>query len=91
MLEIAVATCKEIKNSLDVRNTQFILDAGVNTAAKYLSNMSTIYPKHFFYPFSWNELHRRGEEFPLSYAMHLWFGMDEDGWTRASINSATGK
>jgi len=31
-----------------------------------------IYPKDFFYPYLWNELHRRDEEFPNSYAVHHW-------------------
>jgi mannosyltransferase OCH1-like enzyme len=30
------------------------------------------YPKEYFLPYLWNELHREGEEFPDSYAIHHW-------------------
>lgn len=31
-----------------------------------------IAPSRLFYPYGWNELHRRDEEFPDVYAVHLW-------------------
>lgn len=31
-----------------------------------------IYPRHYFYPYNWNELHRSRESFPDSYAVHHW-------------------
>lgn len=30
------------------------------------------YPENYFYPYSWTELNRGGEEFPLSFAIHHW-------------------
>ena len=32
----------------------------------------TVYPKVFFYPYLWSELHRDNESFPDSYAVHHW-------------------
>lgn len=32
----------------------------------------TIFPSRLFYPYLWNELDRRGEEFPDAYAVHHW-------------------
>lgn len=32
----------------------------------------TAFPKDYFYPYLWNELDRRGEQFPASYAVHHW-------------------
>jgi mannosyltransferase OCH1-like enzyme len=32
----------------------------------------TVYPKAWFYPYLWNELHRRNEHFPNAYAVHHW-------------------
>lgn len=32
----------------------------------------TVYPKEYFYPYLWNELHREVEAFPDSYAIHRW-------------------
>lgn len=31
-----------------------------------------VYPQGYFYPYLWNELHRRGEQFPDAYAVHHW-------------------
>jgi len=34
----------------------------------------TIFDKDLFYPYLWNEKHRRWEKFPNSYAVHHWDG-----------------
>lgn len=31
-----------------------------------------VFPKRFFYPYLFNELHRQGEDFPDSYGVHHW-------------------
>lgn len=31
-----------------------------------------VFPQKLFYPYSWNELHRQGEEFPEAYCVHHW-------------------
>lgn len=32
----------------------------------------TVHPSTYFYPYSWSELDRQGEEFPDAYAVHHW-------------------
>jgi len=32
----------------------------------------TVHPSRYFYPYRWDHLHRGGEEFPDSYAVHHW-------------------
>lgn len=32
----------------------------------------SVFPQHLFYPYSWNELDRKGEAFPEAYAIHHW-------------------
>lgn len=32
----------------------------------------TVFPKNYFYPYLWNQLERRGEDFTGSYAVHHW-------------------
>ena len=32
----------------------------------------TVFPQALFYPYSWNELHRKGQRFPQAYAVHHW-------------------
>ena len=34
----------------------------------------TIFPSHLFYPYSWQEMHRRHELFPEALAVHHWHG-----------------
>lgn len=39
---------------------------------RWLASEARTLPKNWFYPYLWNELDRRGEEFPDSYAVHHW-------------------
>jgi inositol phosphorylceramide mannosyltransferase catalytic subunit len=32
----------------------------------------TVFAQALFYPYSWNELHRKGQPFPQAYAVHHW-------------------
>lgn len=32
----------------------------------------TLFPREWFYPYHWNELHRANEQFPQAYAVHHW-------------------
>jgi mannosyltransferase OCH1-like enzyme len=32
----------------------------------------TLFPREWFYPYNWNELHRANENFPEAYAIHRW-------------------
>lgn len=32
----------------------------------------TLFPREWFYPYNWNELHRATENFPEAYAIHRW-------------------
>ncbi len=34
-----------------------------------------LFPRKLFYPYLWNELHRRDESFPSAYAVHHWASM----------------
>jgi mannosyltransferase OCH1-like enzyme len=38
----------------------------------------TLFPRRYFYPYNWEELHRANEEFPDSYAVHRYAG----SWVR---------
>jgi mannosyltransferase OCH1-like enzyme len=31
-----------------------------------------LYPSHYFFPYKWNELERKGQRFPASFAIHHW-------------------
>jgi inositol phosphorylceramide mannosyltransferase catalytic subunit len=45
----------------------------------------TLFPREWFYPYKWNELHRANEHFPQSYAVHRYagsWGSDESKFTR---------
>lgn len=51
----------------------------VMSGPQYLTRMKralepqmTIFPQKLFYPYSYHELHRRGEAFPDAYAIHHW-------------------
>lgn len=37
-----------------------------------LSGDFTLFPREWFYPYNWNELHRADENFPNAYAIHRW-------------------
>lgn len=39
----------------------------------------TVFDRELFYPFKWDEPHRRGEEFPDAYAIHHWDLSWKDG------------
>jgi mannosyltransferase OCH1-like enzyme len=53
---------------------------GVEFQAKYLENCETIYPREHFQPFPWKSLEGRDQQWPDSYTVHHWWGMDPDGW-----------
>lgn len=42
------------------------------TAAVRAVGGVTVLPRPLFYPYLWNELHRRGERFPDAYGVHHW-------------------
>lgn len=37
-----------------------------------LADDFTLFPREWFYPYNWNELHRANEHFPQAYAAHHW-------------------
>lgn len=75
-------TVNLISSHLDKCNkTKYnVLNSGFYIASNYLMNCEKIYPTEYFFPFFCNELERREEGFPDSYAVHLWSGSDGDGW-----------
>jgi mannosyltransferase OCH1-like enzyme len=59
---------------------------GVNLAGKLLNGVQKKYPQEYFYPFNWNDIKRNiGKQFPNSYAVHWWSGMDPDGWVKLKL------
>lgn len=39
-----------------------------------------MFPTEYFYPYSFYELHRKGEEFPNAYGAHHWGAVSKGGW-----------
>jgi hypothetical protein len=57
--------------------------SGVGFHAQFLKKFETIHPAHYFQPFSWDDVETgRDKGWPESYAVHLWHGIDDDGWTK---------
>ena len=69
-LEEVVAKLSESVNKGIRSNTKM---SGPQYVTKYaLRHRVTTYPKDWFYPYLWNELDRKGEDFPNAYAIHHW-------------------
>ena len=79
-LEIAKRSAMEVLQSKEqaIRRPDLY---GVQIAGKMLKDVELIYPRKYFYPFSWKELEKRENTWFDSYAVHHWYGMNEDGWT----------
>lgn len=56
---------------------------GVNLHGLYFKDVELLLPRHYFYPFSWNNPERRRFMYPRSYAVHEWSGCE--GWTKDRI------
>lgn len=63
-LPINVSKCLPYDGNTVKSGPQFI--------TPYLIDCATIYPREYFFPYLWNELHREKEEFPEAYAIHKW-------------------
>lgn len=46
--------------------------SGPQYVTKQLGDDVVVYPKDYFYPYLWNELYRKSEDFPTAYAVHHW-------------------
>jgi Glycosyltransferase sugar-binding region containing DXD motif len=62
-------------------NIDPVNNIGVKAQAEMMRKFDIIYPIHYFNPFSWRDLAGREKEWPDSYTVHYWYGMDPDGWT----------
>jgi inositol phosphorylceramide mannosyltransferase catalytic subunit len=87
-LQIACAHAGKIKSNLADANKN-IVDYGVNLAGKMLLDCDNIYQREYFYPVSSGFRKEKkifnARDFPDSYCVHHWSGMDEDGWYRETI------
>ena len=86
--DIAIAQAEKMRYNIEDAN-KTIVDYGVNLAGKMLLQCDKIYPSEFFYPVSWWQ-RREGRalsesEYPDSYCIHHWSGMDADGWYSETI------
>lgn len=84
MLEIAVKMAEKIAVDIAAANAN-IVDYGVNHAGELLKKVETILPAHYFYPFGSGDRNHCAEEFPESYCIHHWSGMDAGGWYEQTI------
>jgi mannosyltransferase OCH1-like enzyme len=87
-LDIACAHAEKIRDNIEDAN-KTIVDYGVNLAGKMLTKCDKIYPREYFYPFTWGQ-RREGKtvsanEYPDAYCIHHWSGMDEGGWYQETI------
>lgn len=64
LLPVSVEANRGLTNT-KISGPQFITPIARRNGVQFL-------PKDFFYPYLWNELHRRDEAFPDSYAIHHW-------------------
>lgn len=79
MLEIACAMAAHISCGIKHANEN-ICDHGANFAGKMLHSCELLLPYHYFYPFGSGDRDHRSDEFPDSYCIHHWSGMDKNGW-----------
>ena len=84
MLKIAIATAEKIAGHIPAANKN-IVDYGVNIAGSMLKGCGLILPAHYFYPFGSGSRKRDATQYPDSYCIHHWSGMDKDGWYEQTI------
>lgn len=85
IVRIGSVVCGILENGLsNPAISTFHLECdNVNSQSVLLMEIKTIYPAKLFYPYSHNDpelRHKRGREYPDSFAEHYWAGKDEGGW-----------
>lgn len=81
MYEIMKSVAGRIDKNLKACIKNPHIFSGVVFQTPMLKRFETIYPAYYFQPFSWENLEGRNKEWPESYAVHYWHGMDADGWS----------
>lgn len=84
MKEICYALTRAMADNLDAARKR-PEDFGVNPAGVFLlAGVDELFPRNYFYPYSWYDIDKRsivtGGKYKDSYAEHLWYGMNIDGW-----------